>query len=122
MLNAIEAAPERTGRVTIGSRYDNARNEVTLTVTDNGAGIPDSIRARLFEPFASSKGQRGTGLGLAVAQKISLRHGGRLDVISSATNGTLFELTLPAGGENLDPAETRAPKALRPGEFGWKFE
>ena len=122
VLNAIEAAPERTGRVTIGSRYDNARNEVTLTVTDNGAGIPDSIRARLFEPFASSKGQRGTGLGLAVAQKISLRHGGRLDVISSATNGTLFELTLPAGGENLDPAETRAPKALRPGEFGWKFE
>ncbi len=122
VLNAIEAAPERTGRVTLSSHYDRTRNEVSLTVTDNGGGIPDSIRARLFEPFASSKGQRGTGLGLAVAQKISLRHGGRLEVVSSAHEGTTFTLTVPAGGDHMDPAETRSPKALRPNEFGWKFE
>ena len=122
VLNAIEAAPERVGLVTLGSRYLAQGDEVHLSVRDNGAGIPDGVRARLFEPFVSSKGQRGTGLGLAVARKIALRHGGRLEVAKTSGAGTEFILVLPATSEGADPAETRAPKGLRPGEFGWKFE
>lgn len=121
VLNALEAAPERTGLVTLGSRYDEVRDEVVLTVVDNGPGIPDAIRGRLFEPFVSSKGQRGTGLGLAVARKIAERHGGRLEVAASSALGTTFELSLPASRGGHDPAETRAPRGIAPGEYPWKF-
>jgi two-component system NtrC family sensor kinase len=121
VLNAIEAAPERTGLVTITSRYDAATDEVVLSVRDNGPGIPDAVRGRLFEPFVSSKGQRGTGLGLAVARKIAERHGGRLEVLESSRSGTAFALTLPASGEGHDPSETRAPRGMPPEAFPWKF-
>jgi two-component system NtrC family sensor kinase len=121
VLNALEAAPERTGLVTIATRYDAASDEVIITVRDNGPGIPDAVRARLFEPFVSSKGQRGTGLGLAVARKIAERHGGRLDVVESSRSGTAFALTLPASGEGHDPSETRAPRGMPPEAFPWKF-
>ncbi|MFM1867555.1 MAG: hypothetical protein RL591_963 [Planctomycetota bacterium] len=122
VLNAIEAAPERTGLVEIATAYRVERDELVIRVTDNGAGIPDAVRARLFEPFVSSKGQRGTGLGLAVAHKIAERHGGRLEVEQTSRKGTTFALVLPAAGEGFDPAETRAPKGLSAEDFRWKFE
>jgi signal transduction histidine kinase len=122
VLNAIEAAPERTGLVEIGTAYRVESDELVIRVTDNGTGIPDAVRARLFEPFVSSKGQRGTGLGLAVARKIAERHGGRLEVEQTSRKGTTFALVLPAAGEGVDPAETRAPKGLSPEDFRWKFE
>jgi signal transduction histidine kinase len=122
VLNAIEAAPERVGLVSIASRLDAAADEVVVTVRDNGAGIPDAIRPRLFEPFVSSKGQRGTGLGLAVARKIAERHGGRLEVVASSPQGTEIALRLPAASEHDDPGETRAPRGMSPSEFGWRFE
>jgi signal transduction histidine kinase len=122
VLNAIEAAPERTGLVEIATAYHVESDELVIRVTDNGTGIPDAVRARLFEPFVSSKGQRGTGLGLAVARKIAERHGGRLEVEQTSRKGTTFALFLPAAGEGVDPAETRAPKGLSPEDFRWKFE
>ena len=122
VLNAIEAAPERTGLVEIGTAYRVESDELVIRVTDNGTGIPDAVRARLFEPFVSSKGQRGTGLGLAVARKIAERHSGRLEVEQTSRKGTTFALFVPAAGEGVDPAETRAPKGLSPEDFRWKFE
>lgn len=122
VLNAIEAAPERTGVVEITTAYRAESDEFALRVTDNGSGIPDAVRGRLFEPFVSSKGQRGTGLGLAVARKIAERHGGRLEVEQTSRAGTTFAMVLPAAGEGFDPAETRAPKGLSPADFRWKFE
>jgi signal transduction histidine kinase len=121
VLNAIEAAPERIGMVTISSRYDPGRDEVRLGVRDNGAGVPESVRARLFEPFVSSKGQRGTGLGLAVARKIAERHGGRLELAATSTAGTEFVFVLPASADGADPGETRTPRGIAPDEFSWKF-
>jgi len=122
VLNAVEAAPERTGMVEIASRHEAATDQIVVTVRDNGAGIPDAIRPRLFEPFVSSKGQRGTGLGLAVARKIAERHGGVLEVASSSAAGTEFVLRLPSAHEHDDPGETRAPRGVDPSEFGWRFE
>lgn len=122
LLNAIEAAPERVGIVTIGSRLDAATDEVVIAIKDNGGGIPESIRARLFEPFVSSKGQRGTGLGLAVARKIAERHGGGLSVVSTSSSGTEFALRLPTAHAHGDPGDTRAPRGIDPSEFGWRFE
>jgi signal transduction histidine kinase len=122
VLNAIEAAPERVGLVTIASHLDAAADEVVVTVHDNGAGIPEAVRPRLFEPFVSSKGQRGTGLGLAVARKIAERHGGRIEVVETSPVGTAIALRFPAAREHDDPGETRAPRGMTPGEFGWRFE
>ncbi len=120
-INAIEASPERAGLITIRTRIDAAREELSLCVSDNGEGIPDAVRARLFEPFVSSKGQRGTGLGLAVARKIAQRHGGRLEVVSTSTRGTELALTLPIVSEEFDPSATRTPRSSEPRDFGWKF-
>lgn len=122
VLNAIEAAPERVGIVTVGSRLDAATDEIVISIKDNGGGIPESIRARLFEPFVSSKGQRGTGLGLAVARKIAERHGGSLAVVATSATGTEFALRLPTAHAHGDPGETRAPRGIDPSEFGWRFE
>jgi signal transduction histidine kinase len=58
-------------------------------------GISEKDQARLFEPFFSTKGQRGTGLGLAVTRKIVEEHRGRIEVISKVGQGTTFRLMLP---------------------------
>jgi signal transduction histidine kinase len=122
VLNAIEAAPEVVGVITIASRVDQTTDEVVVSVRDNGPGIPEAIRPRLFEPFVSSKGQRGTGLGLAVARKIAERHGGSLAVVATSSAGTEFALRLPTAQEQGDPGDTRAPRGIDPADFGWKFE
>ena len=121
-MNAIDAAPERTGLVTLAARYDEARDEIAITVRDNGAGVPRAIVGRLFEPFLSTKGQRGTGLGLAVARKIAERHGGRLELVETGASGSAFALALPASGAGGDPGETRTPRGIRPDLYGGRFE
>lgn len=121
-LNAVDAAPERTGLVTLAARYDEARDEISIAVRDNGAGVPRAVAGRLFEPFLSTKGQRGTGLGLAVARKIAERHGGRLELVATGASGSEFALTLPASGAAGDPGETRTPRGIRPDLYGGRFE
>jgi signal transduction histidine kinase len=126
VLNALEAAPELTGVVTIASWHDLATDELVVSVRDNGPGIPAAVQTRLFEPFVSSKGQRGTGLGLAVARKIAEGHGGSLTVVATSSSGTDFALRLPSAHnhdrDHGDPGDTRAPRGIDPAEFGWKFE
>jgi signal transduction histidine kinase len=93
LINAVEAAPLKNGRVTItlGLKNDGAR---TIEVCDNGPGIPQQARARIFDLFYSEKGTRGTGLGLASSYKIAQEHGGTLELLDS-TGGACFLLTLP---------------------------
>jgi signal transduction histidine kinase len=66
-----------------------------VSVADNGRGILDSVRARLFEPFVSAGKENGTGLGLTVVQKIVQDHGGDVVAQSSSSEGTVFRLSLP---------------------------
>ena len=78
---------------------DGVRREAgaLISITDNGAGIPDSIRENLFKPFFTTKGERGTGLGLWVSRGIIGKHGGALDLISSTApedHGTTIEVYL----------------------------
>jgi PAS domain S-box-containing protein len=98
LTNARDASPAG-GHVTIASALEGGR--VLLRVTDEGGGIPAAVRARLFDPFVTTKpvGQ-GTGLGLSVAYGIVQNHGGEIEVGSEAT-GTVARVWLPAaeGGE-----------------------
>jgi len=81
---------------------------VRITVTDNGVGMGRAQRADLFQPFRSTKGYGGTGLGLVVTKKIVEEHGGRIDVQSVPMQGTTFTISLPMDSEH-EPAATHGP-------------
>jgi signal transduction histidine kinase len=68
---------------------------VSLEIEDNGPGIPPEVRARLFDPFFSTK-RHGTGLGLSISARIVQRHGGSLDFETEPGRGSIFRIVLPA--------------------------
>jgi len=112
VANAIDAVPKSSGAVNIKSSYDPQRAQVTITVGDNGPGIPDEMRERVFDAFYSTKGHGGTGLGLAVAHKIIDEHAGTISVKSIALEGTLVRVTLPAiQAQETDSEATRGPSS-----------
>ena len=71
------------------------RGRVAVTVADTGSGIPSAIRDSMFEPFVSSKGEKGTGLGLWIVRGITESHGGKIRVRSREGEGTVFQIYLP---------------------------
>ncbi|MBL9019373.1 MAG: HAMP domain-containing protein [Myxococcales bacterium] len=91
VVNAAEATPP-SGTITIDAKTRG--DEATLTVADDGPGIPPEVQNTLFEPFVTTK-PKGTGLGLAIAQAIVDAHGGRISVESSPDAGTRVSLRLP---------------------------
>jgi signal transduction histidine kinase len=98
ITNALDAAGEieEQGTVRVRSEYLEDGPAARITVDDNGVGIPADQMETLFSPFVSTKGARGTGLGLPVSQKILSEHGGRIRVESEPGQGTRFLLDLPA--------------------------
>ncbi|MBN1911409.1 MAG: FHA domain-containing protein [Pirellulales bacterium] len=96
--NAIDAAAELEGkgRVLVSSEWDEPAELLRIIVHDNGPGIPPDVLEHLFSPFVSSKGARGTGLGLPVSQKILAEHGGQIRVETAPDQGSRFTLELPA--------------------------
>ena len=93
---AIEAAGRATGRVGVEAARTAAC--VTLTVADDGPGLPDRARERLFQPFAGSGRPDGAGLGLAIARELARAHAGDLALARSGPDGAAFRLDLPDGG------------------------
>ena len=93
LANACDASPPR-GLVTIRARHRGSGIEVTIR--DQGEGIPEGVRARLFEPFTTTKPPgRGTGLGLSLARAIIVAHGGEIEIESKPGEGTLVRLHFP---------------------------
>lgn len=96
VTNAIDAAGARElGIVEITAVADFAKKQIAICVTDNGEGIAAEDRDRIFSPFESKKGARGTGLGLPVSRKILREHGGDVDLDSTPGHGTTFILRWP---------------------------
>ena len=92
----LEPPPKRPGLVEVRVAYDAAAGLISVTVSDNGAGIPAEEIDQIFSLFVSHKGGRGTGLGLPVSQKIVKEHGGRIAVASRVGEGSRFTLEIPA--------------------------
>ncbi len=92
--NAFEALPRSGGRVRIQAEESPEKREVWVSVSDSGGGVPESQRDRLFQPFFTTKtGHR--GLGLARARRYAEWHRGRLELIESGPDGSVFRLALP---------------------------
>jgi nitrogen fixation/metabolism regulation signal transduction histidine kinase len=99
--NACEAQPGG-GAVTVSTRAANdGAGAVSFTVKDEGPGMPEDVRARMFEPGYSTK-QRGSGVGLAVTRRIVEQHGGAIDVDSAPGAGTRITIRLPAYGSTAE--------------------
>jgi two-component system, NtrC family, sensor kinase len=100
----LDAAMVLPAQVLIETKFD-PRGGWTILVTDNGSGISPEDRERVFSLFESSKGARGTGLGLPVSEKIMREHGGHISIHDAPTPpGTCFALHLPPNG--TDPSAT----------------
>lgn len=94
-LDAMEQSRER--RLAIVVRGEGG--DVVFAIRDSGTGLDPETQRRIFEPYYTTRGDRGgTGLGMAIAHRIAVEHGGTLRAESPAGGGTLVTLTLPAGG------------------------
>jgi PAS domain S-box-containing protein len=102
VLNAVDALPSG-GVIRLTARVEEVA--VVAEVSDNGIGMSPETRDRLFEPFFSTKGDSGSGLGLPIVYGIVERHGGTVVVESAPGRGTTFRLTFPSAAE---------PRAARP--------
>lgn len=110
LSNALDAVETGKGLIRVVGRYDDSEHQAIIEVIDNGVGVPPAMMNHLFELFHSTKGNRGTGLGLAVARKIVNEHEGEITARSTPGQGTTFTVTLPAYHMNLsDPSQTHGP-------------
>ncbi|MFI5114555.1 MAG: ATP-binding protein [Terriglobales bacterium] len=96
LLNACEAVSQNSGEIEVSLR--RVSDGLEIRVADNGPGIAEAVRGRLFEPFVSHGKENGTGMGLTVVQKILQDHGGDIAVESTSPAGTTFTVHLPLNG------------------------
>jgi two-component system sporulation sensor kinase A len=93
LLNALNAMPSG-GLIQVRLAYDRETYCVRVEVEDNGPGIPEEIRRKIFQPFFTTRSD-GTGLGLATCLKNIQYHGGNIDLHSDAGHGTTFVVSIP---------------------------
>jgi len=113
LSNALDALrsvkPPR--RLIVDSFMDDTGSRVCVTVTDNGSGVAPEIAQRLFRPFASTKGIRGTGLGLYISRQLVREAEGELDLVKRAEPGARFLVWLPTARQAVPAAPAAAPQS-----------
>lgn len=92
--NAIDSC-DRHGRIDVATHADVSRDQIVITIADDGAGIPKEHLKKIFDPFYTTK-QGGTGLGLSVSYRIVSDHGGQIQATGRAGGGSCFRIILPA--------------------------
>lgn len=124
LTNAIEAVEPETGAVTVRTMFKETdpllgqgAAYAVVQVIDNGPGIPEDRRRWIFEPFNTTKGTRGTGLGLAVTRRIVEEHRGRLNLDPAMAQGAMFTISLPVDS-SVDPSATANSPAPGSDPFG----
>ena len=107
ILNAVQAMPEG-GTLTLSTRIDG--EDVIAEVRDEGMGMTEATRQRIFEPLFTTKGENGTGMGLPVSYGIVKEHDGAIEVESAPGTGTTFRLSFPARAAESMPVKVREPE------------
>lgn len=105
LSNAIKFSPPDSAVVV---RIERLPQVLRISVIDQGSGIPDSFRDRIFQRFAQAGSAGGSGLGLSICKGIVEEHGGSLWFTSVEGKGTSFHVDLPAGVADPAPAAARA--------------
>jgi PAS domain S-box-containing protein len=108
IVNAVDAMP-LGGHLSISCERLN--ENICLRFTDTGLGMTEDVRERIFEPFYTTKGAHGTGLGLAVSYGIIERHQGQISVESEVGQGAIFKIELPAAAMVIAPESKPQPVA-----------
>lgn len=93
LINSLQAM-DHEGIIRVSARYLAAEGEVEVEFADNGPGIPAAIREKVFDPFFTTK-QTGTGLGLAVVQRIVAARGGRIEIADNPAGGAIVKVVIP---------------------------
>ncbi|MFW5955269.1 MAG: hybrid sensor histidine kinase/response regulator [Rhodothermales bacterium] len=109
ILNAVQAMPEG-GVLKIASTITDDKT-VEVRLRDTGVGMPEHVRKRIFEPLFTTKGARGSGMGLAVSYGIIQEHEGSIGVTSETGRGTEFTLRFPTGLAAKTPQRPEKPPA-----------
>jgi two-component system nitrogen regulation sensor histidine kinase NtrY len=99
LLDNAVAAVEENGEIKLSTAYDPRRGMVRLEIADNGCGLAPEIRAKIFEPYFSTK-ENGTGLGLTIVSQIIEDHRGYIRALPNHPRGTRFTIELPASEES----------------------
>ena len=98
VINAKDSMPTG-GKLRIRTRQtlasDGLHGWIRLLIADTGTGIPRELAHSIFEPFVTTKGEKGTGLGLWIVKGIIGNHGGKISVRSKLGKGTVFKIELP---------------------------
>src|SRR5215470_1740758 len=112
LMNGLDAMSEGGGQFVF--RVSGDTETVTITASDTGCGMSEETRRKALEPFFTTKGVRGTGLGLSVSWGIVKRHGGIIEIESEVGKGSTFVVRLPASNdEAVAPVPERAPAVAR---------
>ena len=111
IFNAVDAMPTG-GSIAVSAKA--AEGGVQITVRDSGVGMTEEERERCLEPFFTTKGDWGTGLGLSVVYGIIQRHEGKIEVQSEKNAGTAFSFWLPEGGLDAEPTPAELETMNRP--------
>jgi signal transduction histidine kinase len=110
IFNAVDAMP-KGGTIRLATRAEG--EEVVLTISDTGTGMSEQVRRRCLEPFFTTKGERGSGLGLSVVYGIIQRHSGKVEIESEPGKGTSFILRFPALHEPMEGAAPSSEELLK---------
>jgi signal transduction histidine kinase len=104
LLNACQAARPAGREYKVSVTLSVQESEMTVSIIDNGEGVPKGIRDSLFEPFVSEGKQKGTGLGLTLAHCIAVEHGGEVVLLRSEEGETVFQMNVLRGAQAPVPA------------------
>jgi signal transduction histidine kinase len=111
IFNAVDAMPQGGRIAIIGHREDG---HVVISISDTGTGMTEEVRRRCLEPFFTTKGERGTGLGLSMVYGIVHRHEGTLDIQTEEGRGTTFLIRLPLQTKTAEASTNRTVEVLPP--------
>ncbi|HEY6123872.1 MAG TPA: PAS domain S-box protein [Steroidobacteraceae bacterium] len=113
LLNAVDAMPEG-GTITLRTRFVERDDQVVIEVQDTGIGMSETTRSRCLEPFFTTKGERGTGLGLPMVFGMTQRHGGDFEIESELGRGTTMRLLFSRAPTGMTVSERQLAPPSKP--------
>lgn len=116
LLNACQSVRTSANAANVLATVEAREQQIMVNVIDNGPGVPEKIRESLFEPFVSEGKQKGTGLGLTLADRIATEHGGEVTLLSSRPGETIFQMKV-ARDLRTHNVTTESQNIARVGEF-----